>query len=709
VAIKVLPPVHAKEAGFSQRFAREAKAIANLHHRNILPVYDFGQDQGYSFIVMRYIPGAVTLKEFMSQPLSMAQVTALVQQIAAALQHAHDQGIVHRDVKPANVLMDGDWALLSDFGLAKMTEASVKLTGSGVGVGTPAYMSPEQGQGLEVDHRTDVYGLGIILFEMLTGVIPHQADTPFAIVLKRVTEPLPLPRVINPAIPEAVEEVILKALAPDPAHRFQSAERMAEALGKASHTAEAGLILERAEEVPEAEAVEDEGLRTRPIPGLASQVEGLGAEKERGGRTAVGPRRQVPIWAWLALGAAPVLAIALAWILLSDRNADTVLTSTPIAAGSFTPAQGTAIAPTSTPTPAPTPIFTPSVTHSPTPIPATVTPTLVPLALSKTIISPDNVADLAELAQIGQGRAGGRSLAFSPDGWMLAAPEGNTVNLWRVSDGALLQTLSGHELAIGSLAFSPDGAVLASAVTGQVAMENIRLSRVSDGTLLRSMLSYYVSTLVFSPDGEILAAGKRLGQVELWDVGRGRMQAELVGHTDQERGKSKDVRGLAFSPDGEILASSAYQAKLWRVSDGSVLRVLDAPGYVESLAFSPGGEILATGNGGSVQLWRVSECGGPSAGESPDTGCGELVFTLEGHADDVRSLGFSSSGELLASLSDDKTVRLWRVSDGTGLRTLEMTGFEGYMSGHKVGFSPDGTLLAFGGADGSIKLWGVVK
>jgi serine/threonine-protein kinase len=146
----------------------------------------------------------------------LAQIVDIIGQVAAALDCAHRQGVIHRDVKPSNVLMDGNWALLGDFGLAKMTEASVKLTGSGVGVGTPAYMSPEQGQGADLDHRADVYSLGVILFEMLTGRIPHDAETPFAIVLRRVTEPLPLPRTINPDIPEPVERVILKALSREP-------------------------------------------------------------------------------------------------------------------------------------------------------------------------------------------------------------------------------------------------------------------------------------------------------------------------------------------------------------------------------------------------------------------------------------------------------------------------------------------------------------
>ncbi len=230
VALKVLPPHFAKQADFTERFSREAQAIGNLHHPNILPVYDSGQDKGYSYLAMRYIPNARTLTDEMKQPLKTERIIEVINQIAGALDHAHKAGIIHRDVKPSNILLDGEWALLSDFGLAKMVESSSDLTGTGVGMGTPAYMSPEQGMGKKVDHRTDIYALGIILYEMLTGQVPHRAETPIATVFKRINEPLPLPRSLNPNIPEAVERVLLKTLAPDPTQRFDSAGEMAATL-----------------------------------------------------------------------------------------------------------------------------------------------------------------------------------------------------------------------------------------------------------------------------------------------------------------------------------------------------------------------------------------------------------------------------------------------------------------------------------------------
>jgi predicted Ser/Thr protein kinase len=223
VALKILAPTAAGKMNFGERFAREAQSIGSLHHPNILPVYDFGQDKGYNYIAMRYVPGAQTLADRMRDTLEPPEFLRLAEQVAAALDHAHKAGIIHRDIKPSNVLLDNDWVLLSDFGLAKTVEGPSDLTGSGIGLGTPAYMSPEQARGLPLDHRTDIYSLGIIVYEMLTGQVPHKAETPMGTVIKRVSEPLERPSQINPQIPSAVEQVLLKALAKEPAQRHDSA------------------------------------------------------------------------------------------------------------------------------------------------------------------------------------------------------------------------------------------------------------------------------------------------------------------------------------------------------------------------------------------------------------------------------------------------------------------------------------------------------
>ncbi len=266
VAIKILPPYFLHEAGFAERFTREAQAIAQLDHPNILPVYDFGKQGNISYIVMKYVP-AGTLHDQLGSPMSPARALKLIEQIAGALDNAHQRGILHRDIKPSNILIDErGWVYLSDFGLAKMVEGSVQLTGSGVGVGTPAYMSPEQGQGLPVDARTDVYSLGVVLFEMLTGRVPYEAETPMAVVIKHITDPIPLPRQMNPHIPEAVERVLLKALAKEPADRFSSAGEMAAALRRAVEGLEPAIAAAPIPPDPEATVAHVGPIRPSPLP-----------------------------------------------------------------------------------------------------------------------------------------------------------------------------------------------------------------------------------------------------------------------------------------------------------------------------------------------------------------------------------------------------------------------------------------------------------
>ncbi len=234
VAIKVLPTRFSRDALLTARFQREAQSIARLKHPNILQVYDVGQEGELPYIVMQYVEGG-TLKSLLGQPLPLDYTVEIIAQIAAALEEAHRQGIIHRDVKPSNVLMERpDWFLLSDFGLARVIKASARLTESGITVGTPAYMSPEQGRGEKVDGRSDVYSLGVVLFEMLTGALPYEDSTPMSVVVKHITAPVPHPSEFNPDISEPVERVVMKALAKDLAERYGSAKELSSALKKAA-------------------------------------------------------------------------------------------------------------------------------------------------------------------------------------------------------------------------------------------------------------------------------------------------------------------------------------------------------------------------------------------------------------------------------------------------------------------------------------------
>jgi hypothetical protein len=222
VAIKVLSPYIAHEARFKARFEREIKLLGRLQHPNIMPILDFGETEGLAYIVMPYIGTGTLADRLQKGPLQPKDGARVVEQLSSALDAAHAAGVVHRDVKPSNVLLDpmGN-ALLSDFSFAHQEDASQNLTGSAL-IGTPAYMSPEQCRGEKIDARSDQYALAVVLYQMTTGQLPFEGDTPMATALKHVNEPLPRPRLINPKIPEEIELVLVKALAKDPALRFDS-------------------------------------------------------------------------------------------------------------------------------------------------------------------------------------------------------------------------------------------------------------------------------------------------------------------------------------------------------------------------------------------------------------------------------------------------------------------------------------------------------
>jgi len=234
VALKVLPSHFAEDPQFIERFIREARTIAALEHRNILPVFDFGEQNGITYMAMRYVEGG-TLKELLGKGrLILHDTQDLMNQICAALDYAHRRGVIHRDVKPSNVILDGEGAAyLMDFGIAKVVGKSGDLTATGAAIGTPAYMAPEQAMGGDVDGRTDIYALGILLYEMVVGRVPFQADTPIAVLMAHLRDPLPLPRQVDASVSEPIEVVIIKALAKNPEDRYQTANELAEAFRKA--------------------------------------------------------------------------------------------------------------------------------------------------------------------------------------------------------------------------------------------------------------------------------------------------------------------------------------------------------------------------------------------------------------------------------------------------------------------------------------------
>lgn len=214
------------------RFEREAKSLAKLSHPNIVKVHDYGEHDGSPYLVLEYLPGG-TLKQKLGQPLPWQDALTLMQPVLDALAYAHEHKIIHRDIKPSNIILaEKGQPMLTDFGIAKILDLDDghTITSTGVGIGTPEYMAPEQGMGKDVDKRADIYAVGVVLYELLTGHKPYTADTPMAVVFKHMTDPLPRPKQFTPELPDDVEKLLLKALAKQPADRYQTTEELANAI-----------------------------------------------------------------------------------------------------------------------------------------------------------------------------------------------------------------------------------------------------------------------------------------------------------------------------------------------------------------------------------------------------------------------------------------------------------------------------------------------
>ncbi|MDH3641921.1 MAG: serine/threonine protein kinase [Gammaproteobacteria bacterium] len=234
-AIKFIRPEFVTSEDFRARFQKEAQSVARLRHANIVNIHDFGSDDDRFYMVMEFVEGQDLKSLLRTQgAFDIPRSVAIIVAVADALQYAHQRDLIHRDIKPENIMLDAEGTpVLMDFGIAKLLTAETQLTQTGMGIGTPAYMAPEQAKGLEVGPAADIYSLAIVLFEMVTGQVPFSADTPMAVMLKAIGEPLPIPRTLNDDISEALQGVILKGTAKEPDDRYQSAAAFAADLKRA--------------------------------------------------------------------------------------------------------------------------------------------------------------------------------------------------------------------------------------------------------------------------------------------------------------------------------------------------------------------------------------------------------------------------------------------------------------------------------------------
>jgi len=382
VAIKVLPREFLHDPSFRARFQREAKIIGSLEHGAIVPVHDFGEDDGQPYLVMRLMTGGSLEQKILAGPLSLAEAARIISGIAPALDEAHAKGVVHRDLKPANILFDQhDEPFLADFGIARQTH-SVTLTGPAVTVGTPAYMSPEQGRGDPgVDGQSDIYSLGAILFEMLSGRVPYEGETPTGQIIRHITDPVPNILELCRDLPSDCQVVIDRAMAKKKEDRFTTVAEMAQTLTAISQGHPLPRKLKK---------------KAQPTPHIVPVRKTLLAEPAK-----LPPiSKRFPIGLWAGIGGVLLLALlaGFRWIVYpaafpKSRSTPTAtLGSTkpitlPTAIFTATPQPSATreivAAPltlTFTPTTLPSPTLTRSATATPAPK-ATDTPTLVPMAV----------------------------------------------------------------------------------------------------------------------------------------------------------------------------------------------------------------------------------------------------------------------------------------------------------------------------------------
>jgi WD40 repeat protein len=570
VAIKILPPWFAMDNLFVTRFQQEAVAAANLNHTSIVTIYDVEKEQGLHYIVMQYLEGQA-LNKLLSggKPLPLPRVLKISHQVADALDYAHGHGFVHRDVKPANIIIGpDDHATVTDFGLVKAA-LGISLTRSGTLVGTPEYMSPEHCEGLEADRRSDIYSLGIVVYEMLTGKVPFTGSNPASILYKHVHEQPPPPRELNPGLPGDIESVLFRVLAKQPRERYGTASQFVAGL-------EGALFLKatkerEAEPIAAPVVIGTEGVSKVPASLPETPPAAVHAEDTQRQRTLAGHTGWVrtvafsPDGATLASGSDDKMLIL--WDVQSGQQLRTLEGHTGV-------------------------VY--SVAFSPDGA------TLASASWDKTVVLWDAMSG-RRLRTLEGHQAGVNSVAFLPSGVALASgSDDRTLILWDARTGRQLRTLKDHTGVVYGVAFSPGGRTLASGSWDRTVI-------LWDARNLQPLytLERHAGPLLgmaFSPDGVTLASGSTDGLVILWNVRLGKRMRALEGHQD-------GVRSVAFSPDGVTLASGSDDRTviLWDVESGDQLSTLEGHDeLVTAVAFSPDGFILASSSfDRRVILWDV--------------------------------------------------------------------------------------------------------
>ena len=656
------------------RFEAEKQALAMMDHPNIARVLDAGTtDDRRPYFVMELVDGISITQYCDDHKLSVDERLKLFVQVCKAVQHAHQKGIIHRDLKPSNVLVtviDGEAVpKVIDFGLAKAVEQDRLLTDMtmqtefGKIVGTVQYMSPEQAElnganAQDIDTRTDVYSLGVILYELLTGSTPLDKETLGRNALLKILElireedpPRPSHRLssssgeVNSAVSDLrrlhptrlhqllrgeLDWVVMKALEKDRVRRYQTANDLGQDLTN---------------------YLTGETVTARP-PSTRYQLQKF-TRRHRG-----------LVAAMFAIGMALVVGITGTTYGLLRATAESQRSRHGEAAANFQLANARWEANRAG-----------DARKLLQEIPHEYRDNIEWNFCNRRFQGSDMTC-YGHLNHV-------NCVVFSPDGTRIAsASTDKTIRIWNAQTGEEVATLTGHTAAVVTVAYSPDGSKLASGSDDST----IRLWDTQTGQELQVIREHATSvrSVVFRPDGQVLASGSEDHQIRLWDLQSGR-----IGWI---REKGGELMGIAFSPDGGRLVSTARDNKilLWNVSDPhsvEQIRLLEPRGFSLGVAFSPDGTRIAAGSNDNIILW--------------DADSGREINKFAAHTTWIHSLQFSPDGTRLASCGDDKLVKLWDAQSGQGIATF---------TGHShrvmsVAFSPDGSSLASASHDSTVKLW----
>ena len=676
VAVKVLAPQLAASGAARKRFVREARAAAAVTHDNVIAIHAVEDEGLVPYLVMQFVDGE-TLQEKLDRlgPLSLRETLRIGLQIADGLAAAHRQGLVHRDIKPANILLENgiERVKITDFGLARAVD-DASLTQSGIIAGTPAFMSPEQACGDPVDHRSDLFSLGSVLYSLCAGHPPFRAATTVA-TLKRVCDETARPlREVNPDIPQWLDSLIAELHAKNPTERFDSASEVATLLSKRLTQLQTGAAADEFEPA----------VMTRNNSGQATSARSTEQRFPTARRLAVAVVVSASVWwGWQFLPNKPVSPPNITDVAGSHDRQNVGASTSGDVPHSGELGNGSDLADEAGRKP----------TILETDKPAVPVSLLNPLdGRRREDIAPDLLklagggdsesAPLELVAVLGS-EANVCSVAVSPDGRFVASGGNDwAVHRWDLggwqsgSDSPPYQVFKGHNHAVWSVAFSPDSKLLASAsFDGSIILWDVS-TEPNTGTLLGH--SRWHSLIAFSPDGKTIAAGGDDGSIRRWDVAT---QQRL----DSWRFHEGIVRAVAFSPDGKLLASAGEDgtAQIIETATGKRRRFFRHEGKRNAVAFSPNGKLVAATcdipPGPSARIWEI------------ETGAEQPV--LEGHSLHVSDVAFQPHGELLATGSWDGTARVWNLSEGTS-QVFRFGAVQSTATRVAVAWSSDGRYLA---------------